>query len=224
MEVLIPIAAGYVVNEVEKIVLKSISAINKADNSSYLAWNNDKFSQTLNTKSNSFYELTYKHTCNNPQITFDNVKKKLYQIDVIDAVSGTTYKKKDKIAINDIVAISWITNLVILPFNVYSNVFYNVVNVYETENYLNLILQSTASSYNNECFSFVLTKDAQSVSITMTYNYVPMNVYYSFLISTKLLEYDPVIYKFMLDAVSHLFEGETITCDNQNIKTLTRGF
>jgi hypothetical protein len=213
---------GYVLNSVEKQILASLSSASNGNNASYFAWNNDNFIDTLNNKYNSFYELAYKHDCNNPQVVYDNIKNKLYQLDLVNADMGSVYKKGVKIETNDIVAISWNTNLNILPFTVYSNVFYNIINVYETENYINLIIRSTANSFNDECISFTLTKDAQSVSIHMTYNYTPLNVYYSFLVLTKILEYDTVINQFMVNVVSHLYGDEKTTCDTKNVKSLMR--
>ena len=214
--------AGYLINQLDKQVLNIINTATGNDTASFLAFNNENIRSTLVSKYNNYNELSYKHICDSPKITFDKLVGKLKNVDIIGKGVGQVSKKNEVLQINDLIAISWITNLAILPFNVSSAVFYNVLNIYETDDYFNLIIHSAANSYNAEYMNFTVRKEAQLVSITMTYGYVPTNVYYAFLISSGLINYQPVIQKFMLNTVDYLYDGDKTQCDASNIESLTR--
>ena len=214
--------AGYVFNQLDKQLLKIINKATGNDTASFLAFNNENIKSTLVSKYNNYNELSYKHICDNPKITFDKLVGKLKNVDIIGKEVGQVNKKNDVLQINDLISISWITNLVILPFNVSSAVFYNVLNIYETDDYFNIIIHSAANSYNAEYINFTVRKETQLVSIKITYGFVPTNVYYAFLISSGLINYQPVIQKFMLNMVDYLYEGDKIKCDTSNIESLTR--
>jgi len=213
---------GYVFNQLDNLTLSVINKATGNDTASFLAFNNDNIKSTLVSKHNNYHELSYKHVCDNTQTTFDNLVKKLKNVDIIGKDIGKVSKKNDILQTNDLIAISWITNLVILPFNVSSAVFYNVLNVYETDEYFNIILHSAANSYNAEYMNFTVRKEEQLVSITLTYGFVPTNVYYAFLISSGLINYQPVIQTFMLSMVNYLYADEKTKCDVSNIETLSR--
>ena len=214
--------AGYALNQLDKQVLKIINKATGNDTASFLAFNNENIKSTLVSKYNNYNELSYKHICDNPKITFDKLVGKLKNVDIIGKEVGQVNKKNDVLQINDLISISWITNLVILPFNVSSAVFYNVLNIYETDDYFNIIIHSAANSYNAEYVNFTVRKEAQLVSIKITYGYVPTNVYYAFLITSGLINYKPVIQTFMLNMVYYLYGDEKTKCDINNIEPLTR--
>ena len=214
--------AGYIFNQLDKQVLNIINKATGNDTASFLAFNNENIKSTLVSKYNNYNELSYKHICDNPKITFDKLVGKLKNVDIIGKESGQVSKKNNVLQTNDLIAIAWITNLVILPFKVSSAVFYNVLNIYETDDYFNLIIHSAANSYNAEYINFTVRKEAQLVSIKITYGFVPTNVYYAFLISSGLINYKPVIQNFMLNIVDYLYEGDKIQCDTSNIESLTR--
>jgi hypothetical protein len=214
--------AGYLINQLDKQVLKIINTATGNDTASFLAFNNENIKSTLFSKYNNYHELSYKHICDSPQATFDNLVEKLKNVDIIGKEVGQVSKKNYVLQINDLIAISWITNLVILPFKVSSAVFYNVLNIYETDDYFNIIIHSAANSYNAEYMNFTVRKEAQLVSITMTYGYVPTNVYYAFLITSGIIKYQPVINIFMLNVVNYLYSDEKTKCDVSNIETLSR--
>jgi hypothetical protein len=213
---------GYVLNQLDNLTLSIINKATGNDTASFLAFNNDNIKSTLVSKHNNYHELSYKHVCDNPKITFDNIVKKLKNVDIIGKDIGTVSKKNDDLQTNDLIAISWITNLVILPFKVSSAVFYNVLNVYENDDYFNIIIHSAANSYNAEYMNFTVRKEVQLVSITMTYGYVPTNVYYAFLISSGIINYQPVIQTYMLNVIDYLYADEKTKCDVNNIKALSR--
>ena len=214
--------AGYIFNQLDKQVLNIINKATSNDTASFLAFNNENIKSTLVSKYNNYNELSYKHICDNPKITFDKLVGKLKNVDIIGKEIGQVSKKNDVLQINDLIAIAWITNLVILPFKVSSAVFYNVLNIYETDDYFNLIIHSAANSYNAEYVNFTVRKEAQLVSIKITYGFVPTNVYYAFLISSGLINYKPVIQNFMLNIVDYLYGDEKTKCDINNIESLTR--
>lgn len=209
-------------NELEKTTLNVINKATGNDTSSFLAFNNDNLMPMLVSKKNNYHELLYKHVCDNPRTTFYNVVRKLKNVDIIGKDIGIVNKKNSDLQTNDLIAISWITNLVILPFNVNSAVFYNILNIYETDDYFNIILHSAANSYNYEYMSFIIEKDTQSVSIKMTYGYVPNNLYYKCLIASGLHDYQTLIEMYMLNVVNYLYADDTTKCDVSNIKSLTR--
>jgi hypothetical protein len=209
-------------NELEKTTLNVINKATGNDTSSFLAFNNDNLMSTLVSKKNNYNELLYKHVCDNPQTTFYNVVRKLKNVDIIGKDIGIVNKKNSDLQTNDLIAISWITDLVILPFNVNSAVFYNILNIYEKDDYFNIILHSAANSYNSEYMSFIIEKDTQSVSIKMTYGYVPNSLYYTFLIATGIIDYQPVIQKYMLNVVNYIYADDTTKCKVDNIQYLSR--
>ncbi len=213
---------GYLLNILDNLTLNIINKATGNDTASFLSFNNDNIMSTLVSKHNNYNELSYKHFCDTPQITFDNVVKKLKNMDIIGKDIGDVSKKNDYLQTNDLIVIRWITNLVILPFNVNSAVFYNILNIYETDDYFNIILHSAANSYNSEYVSFIIEKDTQSVSIKMTYGYVPNNLYYTFLIASGLFDYQQVIEMYMLNVVNYLYADDKPKCDVSNIKSLTR--
>ena len=214
--------AGYVLNQLDKQVLNIINKATGNDTASFLAFDGENIKSNLVSKYNNYNELSYKHICDNPKITFDKLVEKLKHVDIIGKEIGQVSKKNDVLQINDLISILWITNLAILPFKVRSAVFYNILNVYETDDYFNLIIHSAANSYNAEYINFMVRKETQLVSIKITYGFVPTNVYYAFLISTGLINYKPVIQNFMVNMVDYLYGDEKTKCDVNNIETLSR--
>jgi hypothetical protein len=209
----ISLIAGYIFDNLDTIINKATGN----DTASFLAFNDDIMS-TLVSKHNNYYELSYKHVCDNPQNTFDNLVSKLKNLDIIGADIGKVSKKHEMIQNNDLIAISWITNLLILPFKVSSVSFYNVLNVYETDDYLQIIFHSAANIYNSEYMNFTVQKDIQSVSIKMTYDYVPTNIYGTLLITTGILNFESTIHAFMLNTITHLYADDNIICNIQSLK------
>jgi hypothetical protein len=213
---------GYILNQVDKQELNLINKATGNDTTSFLAFNGENINPILVYKHNNYNKLSYQHICDNPKTTFDVVINKIKQADIIGKETGQTYKKNDVLQINDLIAISWVTNLEILPFDIISAVFYNVLNIYETDDYFNIILHSAANSYNAEYISFTIRKDKQHISIEMTYGFVPTNVYYAFLISTGIINYNPIVQQFMVKTVNHLLSDDMSKCSLDNIEYLTR--
>lgn len=213
---------GYVFNQLDNLTLSIINKATGNDTASFLAFNGENIKSTLVSKHNNYNELSYKHICDDPKTTFGKLVNKLKNVDVIGKEIGIVSKKNDDLQTNDLIAISWITNLVILPFKVNSAVFYNILNVYETDDYFNLIIHSAANSYNSEYINFTVRKETQLVSMKITYGFVPTNVYYAFLISSGLINYKPIIQTFMLNMVDYLYGDEKTKCDVNNIESLSR--
>ena len=213
---------GYLLNHADKQFLNIINKATGNDTTSFLAFKGENIRSSLVSKYNNYNELTYKHSCDNPKTTFDAVVNKIKQLDIITKETGEITRKNNVLQINDLIAISWITNLEILPFDVKSSVFYTILNIYETDEYFNIILHSAANSYNTEYINFTIRKETQLVSIQMTYGYVPTNVYYAFMISTGIVKYNPIIQTFMLNTIKYILPTDDVKCSVDNIQYLTR--
>jgi hypothetical protein len=206
----------------DKILLSTLTLINKNDTSSSIYFDNENVKSDLMQKTTNYHSLTYKHDTNNPQILFDEIKQRIKRLDIIPNDVGIVIKKTDLIENNDLIVISRISNLFILPFDINTIMYYNITYLSETDDSITLIFNSSTNSYNSEYFVFKLSKDISSVSITLIYHYVPANIYYQIIVNTGLVDYNIHIKTYMIQIITHIFGNVKINCDTKDVKQYSR--